>query len=366
MKVLLFTLEYPPFKGGVAEYYGAIAGFWPQPDNIFVLDNRGGRLLKPSWPAFKWLPAVYRLWRESRRAHIDHILAGQLLPLGTAAWLVKRLTGLKYSIIVHGMEHTYALKQPRKKWLARKIYAQAENIICGNSFTAGLVNDFLGEGHNKRLFVVNPGIDPNRSVKNHDLTESIIKRYRLQEKTAIFSLGRLVQRKGFDSVIEAMPAIVESAPKAVYVIAGAGPDEKYLKKCADKLPAGIKDKVIFTGKISEEEKWSWLEIARLFVMPSRDAGGDFEGFGIVYLEAALAGKPVIAGRSGGVEDAVIDYETGILVDPESPDDIAGGIVELLNNPKLARELGQQGWRRAIEEFNWEGQIKKIFYILNNP
>jgi phosphatidylinositol alpha-1,6-mannosyltransferase len=94
-------------------------------------------------------------------------------------------------------------------------------------------------------------------------------------------------------------------------------------------------------------------------MPSRDIKGDFEGFGIVYLEANLFGKPVIAGFSGGVKDAVVDGYNGLLVDPESIEEIKKGIIKLATDPGLCRQLGEQGRIRASRDFSWEKQVEKI-------
>jgi phosphatidylinositol alpha-1,6-mannosyltransferase len=98
-------------------------------------------------------------------------------------------------------------------------------------------------------------------------------------------------------------------------------------------------------------------------MPSRQINDDFEGFGIVYLEASLAGKPIVAGRSGGVGDAVLDNETGLLVNPESTAEIANAIIELAKDENLREKLGDTGKKRAGGEFNWEKQVEKIYGII---
>ena len=123
--------------------------------------------------------------------------------------------------------------------------------------------------------------------------------------------------------------------------------------------------VKFLGAIDDAEKDLWLKNCDIFIMPSRDINGDVEGFGIVYLEAALAGKPVIAGRSGGVSDAVVDYETGILVEPDNVDSIEDAIQELYRNFDLRQELGDNAMKRAISSFSWKGQAGKFFEICGN-
>jgi phosphatidylinositol alpha-1,6-mannosyltransferase len=117
--------------------------------------------------------------------------------------------------------------------------------------------------------------------------------------------------------------------------------------------------------LSETDKWHWLDLCDIFIMPARDIDGDLEGFGIVYLEAALAGKPVIAGRSGGVTDAVLDDRTGLLVNPEKTGEIAQAIIKLAQYQGLRQRLGDQARQRALTDFNWQKLAKKVQAIINH-
>lgn len=466
MKILLFTLEYPPFKGGVANVYGNIIKHWPgavETDcnaspvltrntkkthsnaslrgDIFVLHNNDGKLINNKLPFLKWLPAIFQLWRAIKKEKVDYVLVGHILPLGTAAYVVSKFTKIKYSVILHGMDLTFALKTARKKRMAKKILNNAQNIICMNSYVAELARGVAGDDAGK-IKVVNPGIDkelpPGSEDKrttprlggqaNDELRIKLIKKYNLENKIVLLSVGRLVKRKGFDKVIEALPKALQGGSASnleaephdvdlVYVIAGTGQDEEYLKELAINAPlsssplikgaGGIKGVggIIFLGKITDEEKWAWLDLCDIFIMPARSikavdsgfkqmlaavslnlphsfrlklnqcrrsktsgqrlaTGQDFEGFGIVYLEANLAGKPVIAGGSGGVSDAVENGVNGLLVDPNDINDIACAITKLAKDKKLRKKLGERGRERAVKEFNWERQVSKIYNIIN--
>jgi len=233
----------------------------------------------------------------------------------------------------------------------------AENIICVSNYTAELTKNFLNEKLHSKIKIVNPGIASELKV-DKQLVEEIKIKHNLTNKIVLFSVGRLVKRKGFDNVIKALPEILKSVPNLYYVIAGDGPDKIYLKE----LAKGI-DNIIFLGLSTDKEKWAWLSLCDIFITPARNINGDFEGFGIVYLEANLAGKPVIAGDSGGIRDAVQGAYSGILVDPENVDRIAGAIIGLAQDAKLKIKLGEQGRDRAIKEFNWSKQVAKIFQCL---
>jgi len=382
MKTLLFTLEYPlshqASYGGVANYYENIAKYWPKSDNIIVLHNNDNKLIK-DWLRPKWLPAVWQLWQVVKKQGIEHILVGHILPLGTVAYFVTKFTKTPYSVILHGMDFTYALRTSRKRKISKKILSKAQHIICASNYTAGLVKKFIGDENISKVAVVNPGIEPHITQNIKRITQ-LKSKYHLQDKIILLSIGRLVKRKGFDKVIAAMPEVLKQVPNLVYLIAGVGPDENYLKK---KVPSGyLHLPIIFLGKISEEEKWAWLNLSDIFIMPARSispkafrglgsltqttatVGEDFEGFGIVYLEANLCGKPVIAGDSGGIRDAVVNTETGLLVDPNNTDKIANAIIKLAKDQNLREKLGKQGRERVVKKFLWKKQVRKIYELLN--
>ena len=358
MKTLLFTLEYPPFKGGIANYYGNLVKHWPKPDEIFVLDNNGNKLLS-RWLRPRWLPALFRLYQEIKKKNIDHVIVGQILPLGTAIYFIAKFTKTPYTVFVHGMDIVYAQRTSRKRRLSLKILRQAKNIICASHYTAGLVKDFLGEDRSAKIQVVNPGVDADYP-KNEDLIAAIKKKHRFFNKIVLYSVGRLVKRKGFDKIIEAMPEILKAVPNLYYFIAGDGPDKRYIYEKA----RGV-NHVVFLGKPTDEEKWAWLLSCDIFATVARNIDGDFEGFGIVYLEAGLAGKPVIAGDSGGTRDAVKNSYSGILVNPEDTERLAGAIIRLAEDKNLRKQLGEQGRERAINEFSWGKQVSRIYHIINN-
>jgi phosphatidylinositol alpha-1,6-mannosyltransferase len=163
----------------------------------------------------------------------------------------------------------------------------------------------------------------------------------------------LIERKGHDKVIESLPLVLSQFPDAVYLIVGDGPERSRLENLCDLL--GLQNSVRFTGAVSNTDLLAFYKLATLFAMISRQPPNshEVEGFGIVYLEANVSGLPVVAGRSGGVPDAVVEGETGYLVDPFSPEAIASAIIRLLQNPQLCAQLANYGRERAIKEFSWE-------------
>jgi phosphatidylinositol alpha-1,6-mannosyltransferase len=182
----------------------------------------------------------------------------------------------------------------------------------------------------------------------------LVERYSLKSAPTILCVGRLVKRKGQDKLISALPKIKEEFPNVKLLVVGEGPLGKKLFKLVKKL--GLEDNVIFTGRVSYEELPKYFRVGDIFAMPARtrNFGLEVEGLGIVYLEASATGLPVIVGSSGGAPDALIQGETGYVVDGRNTLEIARQISYLIRDPESARRLGAKG--RDWIESNWSWQL----------
>jgi phosphatidylinositol alpha-1,6-mannosyltransferase len=356
MKILLFTLEYPPFQGGIANYYGNMLKYWPDRYEIFVLNNNKGELISNILPFFKWIPSIFKLKKSIKDNKIDYILVGHILPLGTAAYILSYFLKFKFAVIMHGMDYSFSQKSKRKMRLTEKILKRSDKIICSNSY---LMNEVKKDYGNK-VFLFNPGIVATVGSRQK-LLDELKEKYNLENKFLLLTVGRLVERKGFAKVINLIPELVKTIPNLVYIIVGNGPER-------DKLSGQIKflnlKNVITINDADDEARNAWLNLSDVFIMISEDIKGDYEGFGIVYLEANLAGKPVIAGDSGGVRDAVVNDETGLLIDPDNKEAIIKAIQKLYKDKDLREKMGHNGKTRALNEFVWSKHINELYKILN--
>lgn len=360
MKTILFALEFPPAVGGMENYYGQLAHYWP--DELVIIDNHHQELINKRLWFLNWLPAFKKALTIARTAKPDWFLASDILPIGTALWLAAHLVKLRYAVFLHGLDFSLATKTAWKKYLARHILRRANLIFCANSRTAQLVSEFLGSA--KDILIVNPGIDPQKPLVRPELVASLKENYGLERETVLISIGRLIKRKGVTTVLSVLPSVLEKNPHLRYVIIGQGPEEPAIRQMISD-PA-LAAKVIFLTEVTDAEKWAWLEVSDIFIMPAKElANGDYEGFGIVYLEANLFAKPVIAGKSGGVVDAVTDNLNGLLVDPENAAQISEAIIKLASDPALAARLGQQGQARALKDFAWPDKVGQIHLALKN-
>lgn len=172
-----------------------------------------------------------------------------------------------------------------------------------------------------------------------------------------------MKRKGHAQVLAAMRSLKERYPNLVYVITGNGEYRAELQRLTREY--ALEGQVRFTGFLPREEVWQLYQRADIYISPSLEDQGDVEGFGLSFVEAGLCGKPVIAGRSGGVADVVLDGETGILVDARNPDEVARALQTLLDNPPLRERLGKAARERALKEFTLEAQARKMLAALED-
>jgi phosphatidylinositol alpha-1,6-mannosyltransferase len=244
--------------------------------------------------------------------------------------------------------------------LRKVILKNAGKVITISNFTKGKLLELGVKETEVRM--VPPGVEVDKFTGKRN-PQNVLDAYKIHDKKVILTVGRLIERKGQDMVIKALPTVLKRFPDVVYLIVGDGPNRLALEELATSL--NLEQKVIFAGLVPDEALPLYYETCDIFIMPSRtiEKTGHVEGFGIVYLEANLCGKPVIGGRSGGVPDAIVDGVTGLLVDPLDSSEIAEAIIKLLSNPELARKMGQAGRIRAQTEFNWDKIVGKLIRVL---
>lgn len=166
-------------------------------------------------------------------------------------------------------------------------------------------------------------------------------------------------------VLVALPKVCQTIPDLMYLIVGDGPQRRQLESLATDM--GVRENVIFAGRVGAEDLPEIYALSDVFVMPSREQleTCDVEGFGLVFLEASACAKPVVGGRGGGIPDALVDGVTGLLVNPHDSEDIASTLTRLLTDSDLAMRLGQQGRLRVVKEFNWARVGDRVQGILES-
>lgn len=361
-KCLLVTIDYPPQRGGVATYWERVTASMPI-DQWEVLtsirakgetDVVGLVYRKPLlgiliWP--RWLRGVWTTYAAYRSTRSELIVAAQVLPVGAMAYVLHKLFRIPYIVQVYGMDLALAKQHPRKARLAKRVLGAAKSVIANSEATAQLLTDFSVP--KERVTIVYPV--PSKPMHDTNRIEQLRLEHELQGKRVVLTVGRLVERKGQDKTLEALAILSQSIKDLVYVIVGDGPHRQYLEQQADTL--GVK--TLFLGEVSNADRDAWLHLCDVFVMPSRSLPGDMEGFGMVFLEAAACAKAVVAGNSGGVSEAVMDKQTGLLVDPNSVTEISDAMKRLLNDTMLTKQLGEQAQKRYQEYWSWNVMVERL-------
>ncbi len=298
------------------------------------------------------LNVCYALY-YTRKYHINKLHCGQIISVGPAGLIGKKLLGVKYSVFVYGSETARFGKHRLTAWLMKKVIQEAEELITNSEYTS---REFEQWGIlREKIVKIVPGVDTTLFCPQKK-PPYLMQKYGLHGKQVILTVGRLDERKGHDMVMRAVRLLAERLPQLVYMIVGKGREEQRLKGLTEDL--GIGERIIFTGFVTDEALPDYYRLCDVFVLPNRETEdneqmrGDYEGFGVVFLEASACGKPVIAGKSGGSGEAVVDGVTGLLVDPKSEREIAHAIERILTDDEFAGRLGTDGRRRTEKEFDW--------------
>jgi phosphatidylinositol alpha-1,6-mannosyltransferase len=283
------------------------------------------------------------------------IFAGRVLPEGLVAWAIARLSRRPVLVYAHGEELTN-WGRGKKFALMRFVFQHADAILANSDFTRDTLAGLL-EVDPGRIAVVYPTVDENRfrpGLAADDLRASVGAD---QGSRLILSVGRLQRRKGFDNVIRALPLLHRRGIDAHYALIGIGDDREYLQRLAAELD--VSDRVHLLGHVSYDDLPRWYAACDLFAMPNRDIDGDTEGFGLVFLEAACAGKAAVAGTAGGTGSAVVDGVTGLRVDGERLEAIEPGLARLLSNPAEATRMGQNARNRVLDNFTHQRRVDQL-------
>jgi phosphatidyl-myo-inositol dimannoside synthase len=305
----------------------------------------------PTVPSSLWryLQVIWQTYRSCRQSDVQQIHCAKVLPEGLIAKCISSLHSIPYLVYAHGEEIQYGLTSRKLRWLLLKIYRGASAIIANSDNTKHLLQN-LGVPSSK-IHILHPGVDLPTFNRPREAGYSIRKRFNLGHAPLLLTVGRLQRRKGHDMVIKALTQIHETIPGTKYLIVGSGEELPHLQRLS--IKTGVGDQVIFAGQVLDDELPSYYAACDVFIMPNRAIDADIEGFGMVFLEANAARKPVIGGVSGGTSDAIIDGITGLRVDGESVEAIAAAAIQLLSDRDMARKMGEQGYRRIMREFHWD-------------
>jgi phosphatidyl-myo-inositol dimannoside synthase len=377
---LLLTYDFPPMGGGIARWMAELARRY-DPGSLVVstgqhadaadvdatFPNRIDRLPVPS----RRLRSVQGILLWSRRAAVlarstgaEFMWCGNIKPAAYPAKWTKERLGTPFGILLHGGDILILQHQVHQSLLKRRaakaLLSSAAVLVANSQWTRDRCLTLLGEldietapglvqvvplGADHLFF--RPGID----------TRDVRARYGITPGRWLLSVARLTRHKGIDTALQALALLRRAYPDLRYAVVGTGEEQRALE--AEARALGIADRTRFLTDVPDRDLPALYNCAEIYLGVSRLMEQRVEGFGISLVEASASGLPVVAGRSGGIPEAVRDKQTGLLVDAERPESVRDALAQLLNDAGLRARLGGSG-RRAVEEFyNWDRVIAHL-------
>jgi phosphatidylinositol alpha-1,6-mannosyltransferase len=371
---LLLTYDFPPIGGGIARWMAELAKRYPPgtlvvstgqhpdaPDVDATFPNRVDRLPLPA----RRLRSLQGLLHWSRRAAVltrqcgvEFIWCGNMKPAAyPAKWTMERL-GTPFGVLLHGGDLLILQHQVHQSLLkrrtARALLSSAAVLVANSRWTRECCLTLLGEleieSAESHVQVVPLGADHVFFRPGVD-TAAVRARYGLGEGRWLLSVARLARHKGVDTALIALSHLRDQFADLRYAVVGTGEELESLEALAGRL--GVGDRVRFLTDVPDRDLPAIYNCAEIYLGVSRLMEQRVEGFGISLAEASACGIPVVAGRSGGIPEAVRDGETGILVDAESPEAVGEALRVLLDDALLRARLGQAGRRSVESYYNWD-------------
>lgn len=373
-KVLVVTNDFPPRRGGIESFVASLcAGLPTEQLVVYTASMRGApavdatlgypvvrdrsRMLLPT-------PRVANAVREVATRHgCDRAVFGAAAPLGLLARTlresgVRRLVGL-----THGHEVWWS-KTPAARQLLRRIGDDVDVLTYVSDYCRREIELALSGPAARRMVRLSPGVDVTRFRPGGDGTAVRRSAGIAAARPVVLSASRLVARKGQDVLLRAWPDVLRRSPEAALLIVGNGPAERRLRRLASRLDVG--GSVYFVPGVAWEQMPAVYAAADVFALPCRTRLGGLEpeALGIVFLEAAASGLPVIVGASGGAPETVVDGETGYVVDPHDPGQVAERITALLGSSSTAERMGAAGRARVVEQWSAAAAVDTLRHLLH--
>ena len=362
---LLVTNDFPPKVGGIQSYLWELWRRLPADDiAVHTTPHAGASVFdadqafvvtRSREPVLLPTPTVVRRVRNlAERQGAELVVWDPALPVGHAG----RRVGRPYAVVLHGSEVTVPGRLPVARSMLARVLRGASLVICAGNYPAGEAE--RAAGCTLPTVVVPPGVDTDRFRPLDEAERASVRRELGLPVDAplVVSVSRLVPRKGMDTLIRAAARLGHTEPDLVVAIAGSGRDRRRLEGLVASTGAPVR----LLGRVPEELLPGLYGAGDVFAMlcRSRWGGLEQEGFGIVFLEAAAAGVPQVAGESGGAAEAVAHERTGLVMGrPDAVERVVRTLSDLLGDEKRRAEMGREARRRAEAEFSYDVLARRL-------
>ena len=374
--ILCITNDFGPRAGGIETFvigliermpFGSVVVYTSQQGDTSAYDRKwledfGVEVIRDKSKVLLPSPRVGRRVREVIASKgITKVFFGAAAPLGLLAHSLRKIGVTRIVALTHGHEVWWSKVWPFT-WAMRRIASGIDVLTYLGEFTRNAISRSISKDAQSRMVRIAPGIDTTHFRPVSD-SAALKKELDLDGKRVIVSVGRLVHRKGQDTLVEALPEILQSFPDAHILFVGVGPHLEYIHKRAIQL--GVLDHISFVGRVQYSELPRFICVGEVFAMPSRSrlAGLEVEGLGIVYLEASACGLPVITSNIGGTIDYIYNKGTILATQGDAQDHARAGI-EFLQNATYYSSQKSDIRKHAEQTLNWNEQAKRIFSELS--
>ena len=359
---------FPPVKGGSGKWLYEIYRRFPNDTVRFVvgehedatnfdahnasLDLHRMPIHLVDWGTFKprscwrYVKRLFAVRRCTQEIGIDEVHAARVLPEGWIAYLMRKLFNLPFVVYVHGEDVSTATWSREHKFMVQRVLNNAKMIVANSQNTARV----LERDYGVECQLLYPGVDTGYYIPS---APDIRVRSRLGwgDRPTILTVGRLQRRKGHDNMIRALQRLKQEFPNVLYAICGKGEEEQNLLELTQSLK--LEEHVLFMGETSDHDLLCAYQQSTVFALPNREVDRDFEGFGMVLVEAQSCARPVLAGDSGGTRETMVVGKTGLIVDCTDVGRIADAVSELLSDPGRCVAMGEHGRKHVVSRFDWE-------------
>ena len=369
--IIITTQCFAPKIGGIESLMTGMAeALSNEKKEVLVLaDGKKERNVKKgyeirrfnAWKPIRRIQKAIYLKKICKEKNVDCIIADSWKSIEYLSDL-----NIKILVLAHGTEipkqyWNYVFSTLRfKKNRIISSYANAHTIIANSNYTKELMHVSLKIDY-KKIEVIHPGIDIYDGFilkSDKQRIDKIIK----NRFPVLTTLARVEERKGHSYVLNAVSKLKNEFPNILYLIAGQGPYLNEIKSLTIKLK--IEKEIVFLGWITEPEKSVVLKNSDIFIMTPKIVGESVEGFGMAFIDAAFHGVPSIGTKSGGIQDAIINFETGIICESENQENITINIRKILSDNQLRKTMGLNGKRRAESLFTWKKKVKEYIEIID--
>lgn len=369
MEVLVITWNYPPRRGGIENLIGNLCSSLRSKHSVMVVTSYAKSRHSEKDTFRACLPglfpfAVYAIWRGALLLLANseiRVIFGASATVTPLVLILARLFGRRAIIQVHGLDvlyQSFLYQQLCVRWLK-----SCDGVVANSVYTAELAE--LKGVTRDRVSAIPPGVHPDRFSMPTDV-DATKRSWNIEGRKIILFVGRLARRKGVKEFIKnSLVQIVQEIPEAYFLIVGDNPTESLAHR--EDIVSGIKttigessleQHVRLIRSLDDDEVIKLYQACDVVVLPALNVEDDVEGFGIIAVEAAAAGKPVVASRVGGIPDAIEDGKSGILVDPGDYTDLSQALIALLKNREASSSMGNYGRCRVTRQLDWDNIMRR--------